>query len=173
MTTAAETELRDAVRTALQSRATEVAEAFQVLARQSLPEAVGAVWFHISYSARNLPVTVFALDTDAVDEVLAEDAGGQATGPLIGPSFVATRDEPLIPEAQLDSLNEQLDGEAWPVVAREVAEFLLRCSQDAGLADHRLRFYAAHLNADEVLDLKSGSWHPRDAVQGRNDEGGA
>lgn len=168
MSDSVEQTLREAITQGLQTRKVEIQEAFSVLANRSFPAAVGVLWWHVSGSNRNLPVSVFALDSEGRDEVLSEPDGRSGIAPLVGPGFITTSEEPLVSDQLLERYADETGETGYHILTNQVIEFLGECSRGAGLETGTLGYFAADLEGDLVLDLVAGQWVPRESARARD-----
>lgn len=124
-----------------------------------LPPEVRVLWFEVSSDTWGLPVRVFGLDAEAINEVAVEDPpGSNAHRSVVSQRLVPGREPEYIPEDAIEEYDDDVPVGAYEFVARRIAGFVRDCDRAAGGERHPLPACAAHHDRGEALDRKADKW---------------
>jgi hypothetical protein len=142
----------DIVRSALARFREPVEARMRELLGRDLPPDVRVLWFEISSDTWGLPVQIFGMDEEAVNEVVIEKPpGSNSYWSVLSERLIAGRDEEYISQ-------KAIYAGSYETAAKVIAEFVRDGYLAAGGKDHPLRAFAAHHDRGTALDLKLGKW---------------
>ena len=125
---------------------------------------IESIWFTIYSRTDGVPVTIFGMDADGVNEVVTTDPEDEdSVISVLSESLIESDDEEYVDWEEIDEYcDEPPDGEpemdGYELGATVIAEFLRNCYRDAGGIDHPLPAFAQHHDRDSKMNLKTGEW---------------
>lgn len=149
-------------------------EPFRVEATEKIASVLGrelpgveSIWFTIYSNTDGVPVTIFGMDADGVNEVCVPDPEDpedeDSVVAVLCEPLIASDDEEYVDWEEIDEFCDippdgepELDG--YELGAMVIAEFLSKCYQDVGGVDHRLPAFARHHDRSAKMNLKTGKW---------------
>ena len=127
-------------------------------------ELPGVEQLQFTIYSRNtgLPVTVFGMDSDRTNEIVARTKDGKLRSVLS--QSLSTSKQEYVNWDEIDCFSDDPpDGESdlggYEFAARVIAGFIHECYLEAGGLDNRLPAVAQHHDRAAYLDLKTGHWH--------------
>lgn len=158
-------------REAFKQQAKAGLEQFRAEATEKIDSVLGrewpgveSFWFTIYSRTDGVPVTIFGMDADGINETVTPDPEDEnSVISVLAEALIQDDDPEYIDWEEIDEFcdtppdgERELDG--YELGAMVIAEFLSDCYRNAGGMDHPLPAYARQHDRDSKMNLKTGEW---------------